>query len=114
MLDCIFCKIANKQIDSDIVFEDEDFVVFKDINPVADIHLLIIPRIHVESLMEIDRLDASKIKNMFIIINKMADEFGISSKGFRVVTNIGESACQSVRHLHFHIIGGRKFVWPPG
>jgi len=113
-LDCIFCKIANKQIDSDIVFEDEDFVVFKDINPVADIHLLIIPRIHVESLMEIDRLDASKIKNMFIIINKMADEFGISSKGFRVVTNIGESACQSVRHLHFHIIGGRKFGWPPG
>ncbi len=113
-MDCIFCKIANKEIVANIVFEDEDFVVFKDINPVAEVHLLIIPKMHIGSLMEIDMLDASKIKNMFGIINKMADDFGISSKGFRVVTNIGESACQSVKHLHFHIIGGRKFGWPPG
>lgn len=113
-MDCIFCKIANKEMDSNIVFEDEDFVVFKDINPVADVHLLIIPKMHIESLMEIDKLDASKVKNMFNIINKMAEDFGISTEGFRVVTNIGEFACQSVKHLHFHIIGGRKFGWPPG
>jgi histidine triad (HIT) family protein len=113
-LDCIFCKIAKKQIESSIVFEDEDFIVFKDINPVAEVHLLIIPKMHIESLLEIDLMDASKIKNMFRIIKKMADDFQISSDGFRVVTNIGESACQSVKHLHFHIIGGRKFGWPPG
>lgn len=113
-MDCIFCKIAKKQIESSIVFEDEDFIVFKDINPVAEVHLLIIPKMHIESLLEIDLMDASKIKNMFRIINKMADDFQISSDGFRVVTNIGESACQSVKHLHFHIIGGRKLGWPPG
>ncbi len=114
MLDCIFCKIANKEIKSSIVFEDEDFVVFKDINPVADVHLLIIPKEHVKSLLEIEKIDESKLKNMFKIINKMAEESGISKDGFRVVTNIGESACQSVGHLHFHIIGGRKMGWPPG
>lgn len=113
-MDCIFCKIANKEIKSSIVFEDEDFVVFKDINPVADVHLLIIPREHVKSLLEIEKIDDSKLKKMFTLINKMAQETGISKDGFRIVTNIGEAACQSVDHLHFHIIGGRKMGWPPG
>jgi len=113
-LDCIFCKIADKQIESNLIFEDEDFVVFSDINPIAPVHMLIIPKLHVESLLEIEKLGSFKIEKMFSIINKMAKDFGLDVDGFRVVTNIGESACQSVKHLHFHIMGGRKFGWPPG
>jgi len=113
-LGCIFCKIADKQIESNIIFEDDDFIVFSDINPVAPVHLLIIPKLHVESLLEIEKLGSSKIEKMFSIIKKMANDFKLDEGGFRVVTNIGESACQSVKHLHFHIIGGRKFGWPPG
>jgi len=113
-LDCIFCKIADKQIESNLILEDEDFVVFSDINPIAPVHMLIIPKLHVESLLEIEKLGSFKIEKMFSIINKMAKDFGLDVDGFRVVTNIGESACQSVKHLHFHIMGGRKFGWPPG
>jgi len=98
----------------DSVYEDEDIIVFKDINPVAPIHLLAIPRKHISSIMEIDKFEDRIIAGIFKIISKLAKEMKIDEDGFRVVTNTGDGAGQSVKHLHFHILGGRKFTWPPG
>lgn len=113
-MDCIFCKIANKEINVDLVYEDEDIIVFKDINPVAPVHLLAIPRKHISSIMEINKFEDRIIAGIFKIISKLAKEMKIDEDGFRVVTNTGDGAGQSVKHLHFHILGGRKFTWPPG
>ncbi len=112
-MDCIFCKIANKEIAGDLVYEDDDIVVFKDINPVAPVHLLVIPKKHFSSILEIDMIEDKLIAGIFKVISKIAKEMGID-EGFRVVTNTGDGAGQSVKHLHFHILGGRKFSWPPG
>ncbi|MCE5329250.1 histidine triad nucleotide-binding protein [bacterium] len=112
-MDCIFCKIANKEITGDLVYEDDDIVVFKDINPIAPVHLLVIPRQHISSILEIDIIEDKLIAGIFKVISKVAKEMKID-EGFRVVTNTGDGAGQSVEHLHFHILGGRKFHWPPG
>jgi len=113
-LDCIFCKIANKEIDCSFVYEDEDIVVFKDLNPVAPVHLLAIPKKHVSSIMEIGELEDSISSRILKIISKVAKDLNIDADGFRIVSNTGIGAGQSVAHLHFHIMGGRKFDWPPG
>lgn len=113
-MDCLFCKIANKEIKGDLVYEDDEIVVFKDINPVAPVHLLAIPRQHISSIMEIDKLEDKLIAGILKVISKIAKEMNIDGDGFRVVTNTGDGAGQSVKHLHFHILGGRKFNWPPG
>lgn len=114
MKDCLFCKIVNREIDSDIVYENEHVLVFKDIAPVAPVHLLIVPKKHVSSIMEINKLEGSGINEMMETIKNIAREMNLDEKGFRVVTNIGPGAGQSVDHLHFHILGHRKFTWPPG
>lgn len=113
-MDCLFCKIANKEIKGDLVYEDDEIVVFKDINPVAPVHLLAIPRQHISSIMEIDKFEDKLIAGILKVISKIAKEMNIDGDGFRVVTNTGDGAGQSVKHLHFHILGGRKFNWPPG
>jgi len=113
-LDCIFCKIAQKEIKSDIVFEDEEIMIFKDVNPVAPIHMLVIPKKHIESIMEINEFEDKLIAKILKIIPEIAKKMDMDKDGFRIVTNIGEGAGQSVKHLHFHILGGRKFNWPPG
>ena len=113
-MDCIFCKIANKEIDCSFVYEDEDIVVFKDLNPVAPVHLLAIPKKHVSSIMEIGELEDSISSRILKIISKVAKDLNIDADGFRIVSNTGIGAGQSVAHLHFHIMGGRKFDWPPG
>jgi len=112
-LDCIFCKIASGQLRSDIVFEDEDVIAFKDLNPVAPVHLLLIPKKHFESLNDIEKADDALAAKLLKTIYEIARNEGIEA-GYRVVTNIGESAGQSVKHLHFHILGGRNLNWPPG
>jgi len=112
--DCLFCKIANKEIESDIVFEDDKVMIFKDVSPVAPVHLLVIPKKHISSIMEIGRMDGPEIEGMMKAIVSMASDLGLEKNGFRVVTNTGPDAGQSVEHLHFHILGKRKFVWPPG
>ena len=114
MEDCLFCKIANREIESDIIYENEYVMVFKDINPAAPVHLLVIPKKHVSSIMEIDKFDGPEINEMMKAIKIMAKEIGLEEEGFRVVTNTGPGAGQSVGHLHFHILGQRKFTWPPG
>jgi len=112
--DCLFCKIANKEIPSNIVYENEKILVFKDINPEAPVHILIIPKVHMDSALELDESNSNIISHIFAIIPKLAKELGVDEKGFRVVTNIGEYGGQTVKHLHFHMLGGRNLSWPPG
>jgi histidine triad (HIT) family protein len=112
--DCLFCKIANKEIESDIVFENDKVMAFKDISPVAPVHILVIPKKHIDSIMEIDKMEGLEIEEMMKTIVSVASDLGLKKNGFRIVTNTGDDGGQSVGHLHFHILGKRKFVWPPG
>jgi histidine triad (HIT) family protein len=114
MENCLFCKIANKQINSEIVYENDDVLVFKDLYPKAPVHLLVIPKKHVSSIMEIEELNDKQANEILKTIAKIAKEMGLDRDGFRVVTNTGAAAGQSVDHLHFHILGKRSFNWPPG
>ncbi|MHB9127780.1 MAG: HIT domain-containing protein, partial [Candidatus Humimicrobiaceae bacterium] len=95
-------------------YEDEEIVIFKDVNPVAPVHLLAIPKKHISSIMEIGELEDSISARILKIISKVAKDMNIDKDGFRIVSNTGDGAGQSVKHLHFHILGGRKFNWPPG
>lgn len=108
MSDCIFCKIINKEIPSTIVYEDEKIIAFKDINPVAPVHVLVIPKKHITSLIELEDEDKNIIGDIYLVINKIAKELEIAEKGFRVIVNCGEDGGQEVKHLHFHLIGGEK------
>lgn len=113
MSECIFCKIINKEIPSNIVYEDDQLVAFNDIDPQAPIHILIVPKKHIGSLDDIQAEDSNLIGYMMIKIKEIAEKHGLT-KGYRVVNNCGEDGLQSVQHLHFHLLGGRKFLWPPG
>ncbi len=113
-MDCLFCSIAEKKIPSTILFEDKDFLAFKDINPEAPVHILLIPKKHISSLDEVKEEDLDILSGIYSIIQKIAMEQGISKKGYRVITNVGEEGGQTVNHLHFHILGGRSLQWPPG
>ena len=108
MNDCIFCKIINKEIPSSIVYEDNEILAFRDINPVAPIHILVIPKKHIESLVDLKQEDELLIGKIYTVINKIAKQEGIDESGFRVVVNCGEDGGQEVKHLHFHILGGKK------
>ena len=108
MEDCIFCKIVKGEIPSSKVYEDEDILAFKDINPVTPVHILVIPKKHIESLNDIEAEDEKLLGKIFLTIKKIAKEQGIAEKGYRVVNNCGEDGGQEVKHLHFHILGGKK------
>ena len=108
MNDCIFCKIINKEIPSSIVYEDDEILAFKDINPVAPVHILVIPKKHIASLIDLNKEDELIIGKIYTAINKIAEQEGIDSKGFRVIVNCGEDGGQEVKHLHFHVLGGKK------
>ena len=107
MEDCIFCKILNKEIPCDKVYEDENVLAFNDINPQAPIHIIVIPKKHVKSVLEADR---EIIGDVFEAINKIVKEKGIDKSGFRVITNCGKAAGQTVEHLHFHILAGTELA----
>lgn len=108
MDDCIFCKIINRDIPSDIVYEDETILAFKDINPQMPIHILAIPKKHIESIIDLKTEDESLVGKIFTAINSIAKDIGIDKTGFRVISNCGENAGQTVKHLHFHILAGEK------
>lgn len=113
MSDCIFCKIANKEINSNLVYEDESVVAFRDLNPQAPQHILIVPKKHVANITELD--DKEIAAHIFTeVVPKIAKEVGVAESGFRLVINTGEEGGQTVNHLHIHLIGGRKMTWPPG
>jgi histidine triad (HIT) family protein len=111
--DCIFCKIAKKEIPSSIVHEDEEIVAFNDINPQAPVHIIIIPRKHIPRIMDLKENDALLIGKLFIVAKNLAREKDIED-GYRLVINCNPGAGQSVFHIHLHLLGGRKFDWPPG
>lgn len=108
MEDCVFCKIIKGEIPSDKVYEDEEILAFKDINPAAPIHILVIPKKHIASLVELEQGDEEIIGKIYKVINKIAKEQGIDNKGFRVIVNCGKDGGQEVNHLHFHLLGGKQ------
>ena len=107
MEDCIFCKIIKGEIPSQKVYEDEDILAFKDINPLAPVHILVIPKKHIETTNDLEQSDEPTIGRIFTIIKKLAKENNLEN-GYRVVNNCGEDGGQEVKHLHFHLLGGRK------
>lgn len=112
-MDCIFCKIAAGEIPSTKVYEDDTVVAFNDLDPQAPVHVLIIPKEHIASAAEINEGNSAVVAHIFEVAAKIAAEKGLKD-GFRIVNNCGESAGQSVKHLHFHLMGGRDFGWPAG
>ena len=112
MSDCLFCKIAAGEIPSNKVYEDDQVFAFYDIDPQAPTHFLVIPKAHIGSCGEITADNAGVVAHIFTVISQMTRELGLTD--FRVVSNCGEQAGQSVHHLHFHVLAGRDMTWPPG
>lgn len=108
MDDCIFCKIIKREIPSSIVYEDNEIIAFRDVNPQAPIHILVIPKKHISSLVDLKEEDEKVVGRIYTVINKIAEQEEIDKKGFRVIVNCGEDGGQEVKHLHFHILGGKK------
>jgi histidine triad (HIT) family protein len=111
---CLFCKIIAGDIPADIVHDDDVVVAFNDINPVAPVHKLILPRRHVESAAELVEADGAMLGRLFEVAAGLAARAGLPASGYRVVSNVGPDGGQSVPHLHFHLLGGRRMAWPPG
>jgi len=107
-MSCIFCKIANKEIPSDCVYETENIIAFRDLNPQAPVHILIVPKVHIASMNDVNSENSAVVSEIFETVNKIAEQEGIKDSGYRVISNCGEDGCQSVQHLHFHLVGGRK------
>lgn len=112
--DCIFCKIADGAIPSKEVYSDAEFYAFRDINPAAPVHILIIPRKHIEKATDANDQDAALLGRLVLKANEVARKEGLADKGFRYVLNVGPLGGQTVYHLHLHILGGRQMIWPPG
>ena len=112
-MDCLFCKIINGEIPSSKVYEDDTVFAFRDIEPQAPTHILIIPKQHIKSAAEIDESNSAVISHIFEVAAKIAKQEGLDD-GFRIVNNCGDIAGQTVKHLHLHLMGGREFTWPAG
>lgn len=113
MSDCLFCKIVKKEISCDLVLESENYLAFKDIDPKAPIHILVIPKKHFEDITELSFQDLDLTAGLMEMVSKVAQSKNLE-KGFRVVLNTGPDAGQSVQHVHAHVLGGRSLTWPPG
>ena len=111
---CIFCQIAAGEVPSDIVYQDEALTAFRDINPQASVHILIVPNKHIPSVAEICDEDGRLLVKAFCLANDLAASEGIAQRGYRLVINHGADGGQSVSHLHIHLLGGRQMSWPPG
>jgi histidine triad (HIT) family protein len=113
-MDCLFCKIAGKEIPAQIIFENNDIVAFRDIAPQAPVHILIIPKKHIPDLNGITLKDSAVLGEIQYIAKELAAKENLSADGYRLVMNCGRNAGQAVAHVHYHLLGGRKFKWPPG
>ncbi len=113
-MDCLFCKIINGDIPSTKVYEDELVYAFRDIEPQAPTHILIIPKEHIASANELTEENASVVGHVFAVAAEIAKAEGIAEGGYRIVNNCGEDGGQTVKHFHFHMLGGRSLQWPPG
>ncbi len=111
---CLFCRIATGDIPAKVVYEDDGVVAFRDINPQAPTHILIIPRRHIPSVNALEAGDAELVGRLYLVARELAETEGISGAGYRLVMNTGPAAGQSVDHIHLHLLGGRSLHWPPG
>lgn len=114
MADCLFCGIASGEIPGDIVYRDDSVLAFRDIDPKAPVHILIIPGRHIGSLAELEPGDGDVLGHAMEVARQVAVDQGVAESGFRVVVNTGADAAQSVGHVHLHLLGGRALGWPPG
>lgn len=114
MTDCIFCKIAAGQIPAAMLYDDGEVLVFRDINPEASVHLLIIPRRHIPTLNDLTEADAALIGRLYLAGKQVAAKLGVAESGYRMVTNCNRDAGQIVFHVHMHLLAGREMGWPPG
>ena len=112
--DCLFCKIASGEIDAAKVLENDDVVAFRDINPQAPTHVLIIPRRHIATINDLDDADVADVGKLFVAAKQIARDEGFADQGYRVTMNCNAAAGQTVFHIHLHLLGGRDFSWPPG
>jgi histidine triad (HIT) family protein len=114
MSDCLFCKIAGGEIPVELVYEDDDVVAFRDINPQAPLHTLVVPRRHIPTLNDLQPEDAELVGRMYLAAQRVAADAGVAEAGYRTVFNCNAQAGQTVFHLHLHVLGGRAMQWPPG
>ena len=114
MTACVFCDIVSKKVPAHITYEDEAVLAFSDLHPQAPVHELIIPKKHFESIVEMVPGEQALLGHLVEVAKGLAEKKGLQGKGFRLVTNVGTEAGQSVFHLHFHLLGGRPMKWPPG
>ncbi|MCP5307442.1 MAG: histidine triad nucleotide-binding protein [Chromatiaceae bacterium] len=114
MNDCIFCKIAAGEIPADIVYDDGEVLAFRDINPEAPVHLLLIPRRHIATLNDLSEADAALVGRLYLAGQQIAMELGVAESGYRTVINCNRDAGQLVFHIHMHLLAGRELGWPPG
>ena len=112
-MDCLFCKMAAGEIPVTKVYEDDQVLAFNDIDPQAPVHFLVIPKAHIASVSQLDDQNSGVVAHIYRVIAKLARDMGLE-RGYRVVTNCGPDAGQSVEHLHFHVLAGRNLGWPPG
>ena len=114
MAECLFCQIVDGSIPARKLYEDDQAMAIEDVNPQASVHMLVIPKRHMVSLDQTQDTDGALLGRLLVVCAKMARERGIAESGYRVVANTGREAGQTVFHLHFHVLGGRSFTWPPG
>lgn len=112
--DCLFCKFISGELPTDVVFETDKVFAFRDINPQAPTHILIIPRKHIATVNDLSKSDVDDIGNLYLVAKELAKEEGFSEDGYRLVMNCNAAAGQTVFHAHLHLLGGRLFNWPPG
>ena len=113
-MSCLFCDIANKKIDTCVVYDDEQVTAFNDINPQAPTHILIIPKIHIETINEAEKSHESLLGHMVFVAQKIARQEGFHDNGYRLIFNVNAQGGQTVYHIHLHLLGGRQMTWPPG
>lgn len=114
MTQCLFCRIIRREIPGRIVYEDDAVLAFEDINPQAPVHILVVPKKHIDSLSNLSTTDKELMGSLFLIVNNLAKTNNLAREGFRTVINTGPNGGQTVYHLHVHLLGGRQMTWPPG
>ena len=113
-MDCLFCKIINGDIPADIVYQDDDVVGFRDVNPQAPTHILFIPKKHISTVNDLETSDAELVGKLYLAAKKVANDEGFADEGYRLVMNCNAGAGQTVFHIHLHVLAGRGLTWPPG
>lgn len=114
MADCLFCKMVSREIEPDVVYENDHVLAFRDINPQAPTHVLVIPKEHISTVNDLDSEHAHVMGQLFLAAKKVAELEGLSEAGYRSVVNCNRDAGQTVFHIHMHVLGGRSLTWPPG